>query len=69
MSNQRFYAALELAIVAHAGQIRKFTNEPYIRHPVRVAALAAVATEQDVLDLVRCGVRYDEDTDSLAKFV
>lgn len=31
-------------------------------------ALAAVATEADILTLVRCGVRYDEETCSLAMF-
>lgn len=31
--------------------------------------LAKVATEQQIIELIRCGVRYDEDTDSLAMFV
>lgn len=31
--------------------------------------LAAVATEDDILFLVRCGVRYDDDIESLAMFV
>jgi hypothetical protein len=31
--------------------------------------LAEVATEEDVLTLTRCGVRYDSDTGSLAMFV
>lgn len=30
--------------------------------------LAEVATEEDVLFLIRCGVRLDDDTDSLAMF-
>lgn len=30
--------------------------------------LAEVATEADILTLTRCGVRYDNDTDSLAMF-
>lgn len=30
--------------------------------------LAEVATEEDILTLTRCGVRYDSDTDSLAMF-
>lgn len=30
--------------------------------------LAEVATEDDILTLTRCGVRYDSDTDSLAMF-
>ena len=36
---------------------------------VDIDALGAVATEADVLTLVRCGVRYDRSTDSLAMFV
>jgi len=32
-------------------------------------ALAAVATDEDIRLLVRCGVRYDSETDSLAMFV
>lgn len=31
--------------------------------------LASVATEDDILTLVRCGVRYDSSTDSFAMFV
>ena len=31
--------------------------------------LAKVATEYDIITLARCGVRYDEETDSLAMFV
>lgn len=31
--------------------------------------LAKVATEEQIIDLIRCGVRYDSDTDSLALFV
>jgi len=30
--------------------------------------LAAVATEDQIKELVRCGIRYDSDTDSLAMF-
>lgn len=31
--------------------------------------LAEVATDDDILTLTRCGVRYDSSTDSLAMFV
>jgi hypothetical protein len=31
--------------------------------------LAKVATEEDIIDLIRCGVRYDNDTESLCMFV
>ena len=31
--------------------------------------LAEVATDEDILTLTRCGVRYDDSNDSLAMFV
>jgi len=31
--------------------------------------LAKVATEEQIIELIRCGVRYDRETDSLALFV
>jgi len=31
--------------------------------------LEGIATEDQIVELIRCGVRYDEDTDSLALFV
>ena len=35
---------------------------------VRVEDLARVATESDILNLVRCGVRYDPSMDALVMF-
>jgi len=34
-----------------------------------VGVLAANATEDDIVTLIRCGIRYDADSDSLAMFV
>ena len=34
-----------------------------------IEKLCNIATESDILTLIRCGVRYCEDTDSLAMFV
>jgi hypothetical protein len=31
--------------------------------------LSKVATEEQIIELIRCGVRYDKGTDSLALFV
>lgn len=31
--------------------------------------LAQIATEAQILELIRCGVRYDDDVESLALFV
>ncbi|MFI5297265.1 MAG: hypothetical protein ACHREM_04140 [Polyangiales bacterium] len=35
---------------------------------VEVEQIAAVATEDDIRTLVRCGVRFDDDNESLAMF-
>ncbi len=35
-----YLSALDFAAQAHAGQTRKFSNDPYIVHPIRVAGLA-----------------------------
>jgi len=36
---------------------------------VDLEKLSAAATEDDILTLVRCGVRWDDDSDCLAMFV
>jgi hypothetical protein len=36
---------------------------------VEPADLGHCATKEQLLDLIRCGLRYDSDTDSLAMFV
>ncbi len=36
---------------------------------VDLEELAKVATEEQIVELIRCGVRYDSSTDSLAMFV
>jgi len=36
---------------------------------VEVDELSKAATKEQILELVRCGVRYDTSTDSLAMFV
>ena len=40
MLTERFSAALALAVKAHAGQLRKGTQIPYVSHPMGVASLA-----------------------------
>ncbi len=37
-------AAYEFAADAHAGQVRKYTGEPYVTHPVAVAKIVASVT-------------------------
>lgn len=38
-------AALEFATKAHDGQVRKYTGEPYINHPIEVAKIVASVTD------------------------
>ena len=37
IENSLYNNALRFATEAHKGQIRKYSNEPYINHPIRVA--------------------------------
>lgn len=59
--------ALKFAFKAHAGQVRKFTGEPYVYHPMAVANLVARAqgaSEKDVQvallhDVIEdCGISF-----------
>lgn len=46
----RILAAVEFAERAHRGQVRKYTGEPYIVHPLEVAGLvASVPMSEDVI--------------------
>lgn len=55
--------ALNFAIIAHAGQIRKYNGDPYITHPIRVASLvssrSAYFTEGDFIHLMEAAVLHD----------
>ena len=54
--------ALNFAITAHGTQVRKYTNEPYVMHPIAVAA--KVAQEGGTSEQVAAALLYDilEDT-------
>ncbi|KTG17681.1 MULTISPECIES: HD domain-containing protein [unclassified Guyparkeria] len=58
--------ALNLAIAAHEGQVRRYTGEPFVLHPVAVAHLVA-AYERDPLVLA-AALLHDvvEDTEVTA---
>lgn len=57
-------AAYLFAKDAHEGQFRKYTNEPYIRHPVSVANLVATVTID--CEMICAALLHDviEDTDA-----
>lgn len=58
----RLLSAFELAERGHRGQVRKYTAEPYIVHPVEVAQLVATVTPDE--DVIIAALFHDlvEDT-------
>lgn len=48
----------------HAGQVRKYTGEPYIYHPIAVAQIVATVTHTD--EMLAAALLHDvvEDTDA-----
>ena len=55
--------AVEFAIFAHAGQVRKYDGEPYVVHPIDVCEILYTAGETDT-DLLVAALLHDvvEDT-------
>lgn len=68
------YKAYEFAKNAHEGQTRKYTNEPYIHHPVEVMSIVSTVDHtQEMLaaallhDVVEdCGVQLQEIFDNFS---
>lgn len=60
--SERVDQAIAFAAIAHAGQRRKYTGEPYICHPIEVMQLVALANGEE--DLLIAAVLHDviEDT-------
>lgn len=56
-------------LVPGTGDIVSCAEHDEIWLEVSPEALAVVATEDQIVELIRCGVRYDSQTDSLAMFV
>lgn len=56
--------ALAFAEAAHRGQVRKFSGEPYIRHPERVAGILRTFGYYERDDLISAAYLHDvvEDT-------
>ena len=63
MSSQDMFAAVSFAITWHKDQKRKYTNEPYVLHPIAVAKL--LEAKGFGKDVVYAGLFHDlvEDTD------
>lgn len=61
--NAKFFTALNMAVRAHHGQLRKETDQPYILHPLGVAELVAQVTDDE--DMLVAAVLHDvlEDSD------
>ena len=57
-------SAINFARRAHAGQVRKYTNEPYITHPFAVAGLVASVTQDN--DMLIAALLHDVVEDSEA---
>lgn len=66
INNQKLQSTLELATMAHAAQQRKYTEEPYIVHPTRVAI--AVEQEGGTIEQIAAALLHDvvEDTEVTA---
>ncbi len=62
----RYNEALQLATVAHNGQTRKNSTEPYIEHPKRVAATLQKAGFRE--EVVMAGLLHDVVEDIREKF-
>lgn len=55
--------AIEFATIAHEGQVRKYTGEPYVTHPIEVSQI--VATVPHTTEMLVAAILHDtvEDTD------
>jgi (p)ppGpp synthase/HD superfamily hydrolase len=59
------FEAIQFAKLKHAGQKRKYTDEPYHNHPLRVAAIVAglpTANEEQIVAAILHDVLEDTDT-------
>jgi len=63
------YQALILAVIAHDGQLRKYTNDPYILHPIAVAGIVNMVTLEK--DMIRAALLHDvvEDTSITLNYI
>lgn len=54
---EKFNEAIGFAVRAHAGQVRKLANTPYILHPLEVASILGTMTNDE--DILIAGLLHD----------
>lgn len=59
------YRVIEFATEAHKGQVRKYTGEGYIRHPIEVAVILYTNYSYATFEMLAAAILHDtvEDTD------
>jgi (p)ppGpp synthase/HD superfamily hydrolase len=64
MLTVEIHKVIEFAMSAHDGQLRKYTNTPYITHPLSVAFIVASVTSDP--DVIAAAILHDtiEDTNT-----
>lgn len=63
LESKRLYGAYHMAQLAHEGQMRRYTQEPYIVHPLSVAMRLSAYTEDE--DLLAAAFLHDVDEDTV----
>lgn len=66
MNISRIIEAVEFAVKAHNTQRRKFVDEPYVAHPIRVAEIVAELTQDE--DAVIAALLHDVLEDTQVKY-
>jgi (p)ppGpp synthase/HD superfamily hydrolase len=69
MSNLLIFDALTFAFKAHKGQIRKYTGQPYVVHPIEVAQIVRSVTTDP--EMIAAALLHDvvEDTSTTNKTI
>jgi (p)ppGpp synthase/HD superfamily hydrolase len=58
--------AISFATIAHGSQVRKYTGDPYIKHPLAVATLVR-ESRRHTTEMVCAAILHDTVEDTLAK--
>lgn len=74
--SEKIIEAAKFAVMAHNGQVRKYTGEPYIMHCLEVAQIVEPFADEDMIcaailhDTIEdCGVTKDEISDKFGERV